>query len=58
MPQAGQEQTLARVLGRALAHEIGHYLLASPAHTATGLMRATQSIQSLVKDDVSAFTLP
>lgn len=58
LPPAGQERTLARVLGRALAHEIGHYLFASPAHTRTGLMRATQSIESLAKDDVSAFTVP
>jgi len=58
LPPAGQERTLARVLGRALAHEIGHYLLASPEHTRTGLMRATQSIESLARDDLTAFTLP
>ena len=31
---------LARALGRALAHEIGHYLLASKDHTSQGLMKA------------------
>src|SRR5262245_48352469 len=31
---------LARAMGRALAHEIGHYLLASPVHSERGLMRA------------------
>jgi hypothetical protein len=31
---------LARALGRALAHEIGHYLLGTSRHTARGLMRA------------------
>jgi hypothetical protein len=31
---------LSRALGRALAHELGHYLLASKAHTADGLMKA------------------
>jgi hypothetical protein len=31
---------LSRALGRALAHEIGHYLLGTSRHTARGLMRA------------------
>jgi hypothetical protein len=31
----------ARALGRVLAHEIGHYLLAFPAHSRAGLMRAS-----------------
>ena len=31
---------LSRALGRALAHEIGHYLLGTSRHTALGLMRA------------------
>ena len=31
---------MSRVLGRALAHELGHYLLRSKEHTATGLMKA------------------
>jgi hypothetical protein len=34
---------IARALGRALAHELGHYLLASKAHTPSGLMQATRS---------------
>jgi hypothetical protein len=33
---------LGRALGRALAHEIGHYLFRSKAHTKTGLMQAHQ----------------
>ena len=36
-----QPNVIGRVLGRALAHEIGHYLLRSPGHSA-GLMRAHQ----------------
>ena len=55
LPTAGQERMLARVLGRALAHEVGHYLFASTEHTRTGLMRATQSIWALAIDDVSLF---
>ena len=39
MPIAQREMLLARALGRALAHELGHYLLASKAHTAGGLMK-------------------
>lgn len=35
-----QHRFIARALGRSLAHEIGHFLLASPRHEARGLMRA------------------
>jgi hypothetical protein len=35
-----REGMLARAMGRALAHEIGHYLLGSKVHTAKGLMQA------------------
>ena len=33
---------IGRALGRALAHEVGHYLFRSKAHTKTGLMQAHQ----------------
>ena len=33
------ERLLPRALGRALAHELGHYLLARRSHSPTGLMR-------------------
>ena len=33
MPLAQREMLLARAMGRALAHELGHYLLASKIHT-------------------------
>jgi len=46
-----------RVLGRALAHEIGHYLLRSRQHSATGLMRAQQSTFDLISLDRRSFTL-
>ena len=42
-----QRQLLARAMGRALAHELSHYLLASKQHTGNGLMRARQSAASL-----------
>jgi hypothetical protein len=34
-----EQQRLGTVLGRALAHEIGHYLLNTPTHARSGLMR-------------------
>jgi hypothetical protein len=39
---------LGRVLGRALAHEIGHFLLRSREHSAEGLMRALQPTAELI----------
>ena len=43
MPQLQRETLLSRALGRALAHEIGHYLLASKVHTNKGLMMAVHT---------------
>lgn len=43
MPPAEVETMLSRAMGRALAHELGHYLLASKAHSQTGLMRARRT---------------
>jgi hypothetical protein len=40
MPNVERDTYLGRVLGRALAHELGHYLLSSKVHTPTGLMKA------------------
>ena len=37
----GHEILIGRALGRALSHELGHYLLKSKVHTPHGLMRAT-----------------
>jgi hypothetical protein len=39
-PQAWRDRLVGRALGRVLAHEIGHYLLASRLHGTEGLMRA------------------
>jgi len=36
---ASHEILIGRALGRALAHELGHYLLQSKVHTSRGLMR-------------------
>jgi hypothetical protein len=48
MPPAEVDFILGRVLGRALAHELGHYLLRSPNHTLRGLMRAQRTIQEFM----------
>lgn len=40
-PASVVQRRLGVVLGRAVAHEIGHYLLDSGAHASHGLMRAT-----------------
>jgi hypothetical protein len=56
-PLSYRDQVLARVLGRALAHELGHFLLQLPVHSASGLMRGIQPLSSLMEGDHSAFTL-
>jgi hypothetical protein len=38
----------ATILGRALAHEIGHLILASHAHADSGIMRETWTAQELI----------
>jgi hypothetical protein len=40
----------APVLGRAIAHEIGHLLLRSNAHTENGLMREVWTVEQLVRN--------
>jgi hypothetical protein len=46
-----------RMLGRVLAHEIGHYLLRAPRHEASGLMRAEHLTTEFVDNTGSAFEL-
>jgi len=48
MPQGEVEMLLGRMLGRALAHELGHYLLRSARHTRRGLMRGDRTIREFV----------
>jgi hypothetical protein len=43
MPPVEREIKLARAMGRALAHELGHYLFASKVHTPRGLMQASHT---------------
>jgi hypothetical protein len=47
-PMELRERALGRIIGRALAHEIGHYLLGSSGHALSGLMRAVLPDTELV----------
>jgi len=46
---------LGRAMGRALAHEIGHYLLGSKAHTPTGIMQARRAAAELFSSSRRGF---
>jgi hypothetical protein len=51
MPVLQRGTLLARAMGRALAHELGHYLLASKVHTERGLMKAILTAAELFMPD-------
>ena len=57
MPQLEREMYMSRVMGRALAHELGHYLLASKSHTVRGLMQTSRSASELFGRDRVHFEL-
>jgi hypothetical protein len=50
-PEARWEYIVGRVLGRALAHEIGHFLLRKRDHSRRGLMQARQLVPDLMLED-------
>jgi hypothetical protein len=52
-----QRQALGRIIGRALAHEIGHFLLGAPAHASQGLMRAALDPMLMVNPGTGHFQL-
>jgi hypothetical protein len=56
-PLALQDAIRGRVLGRALAHELGHFLLRSRQHAEVGLMRPRQSVFDLVAAGRQSFFL-
>jgi hypothetical protein len=57
MPIMQRETLLSRAMGRALAHELGHYLLASKVHTERGLMKATLTAVELFSADARGFRI-
>lgn len=56
-PSSVQDDLTGRALGRVLAHEIGHYLLAWRGHPAAGLMRAAFPADLLIAPDRRPFAL-
>jgi hypothetical protein len=54
---AMRQYKLGVVLGRAVAHEIGHYLLESNGHSAYGLMRASIDAREFADLRTGAFRL-
>jgi hypothetical protein len=56
-PERLRAEALGRIVGRALAHELGHYLLGSLEHADRGLMRAVIDPESLVSPSTSFLTL-
>jgi hypothetical protein len=54
LPPRASAVFLQRAVARALAHEVGHYLLRSSAHTGSGLMRASFTVDEIM-DSRSAF---
>ena len=57
MPILQRETYLGRALGRALAHELGHYLLAAATHTPRGLMKARPTAYELFSPSRGAFAV-
>lgn len=53
----GHRLLIGRALGRALSHELGHYLFQSKMHTSQGLMRATWPSDELFAMDRTGFEL-
>jgi hypothetical protein len=47
-PGIVRDRILGRVLGRAIAHEVGHFLRGSREHTGAGLMRSSRRLEHLV----------
>lgn len=54
---ADYDRGLGVVLGRAVAHEIGHYLLHTSSHAASGLMRASFAADEFADAGIDTFGL-
>lgn len=58
LPLPLRDRIIGNALGRVLAHEIGHVLLALPSHDRSGLMRPAFTPSDLVASDGDALRLP
>ena len=56
-PPGWRDMLVGRALGRVLAHEIGHYLLASRLHARDGLMRASFDGDELLRPGRHGFAV-
>jgi hypothetical protein len=56
-PSLLQDELLGRVLGRAVAHELGHFVFSSAGHARSGLMRSTHRMDQLVGRLDQPFTI-
>jgi hypothetical protein len=56
-PRSLHDEVVGRVLGRVLAHEIGHFVLRMRGHTVMGLMRQVLSANEMVDPSRRRFTL-
>ena len=56
-PPLMRERIVGRVVGRVLAHEIGHYALRTTAHARAGLMRPAHVPLALVAPEPRPFAL-
>jgi hypothetical protein len=56
-PEALTQLLVARLLGRILAHEIGHVLLNSTTHQPKGLMRAHYRARDVLSAPIATYTL-
>jgi hypothetical protein len=54
-PAALRHRLMGRVLGRAIAHELGHFLFGSADHAPSGLMRARHRLDDLTSPFRQAF---
>jgi hypothetical protein len=57
LPKNFQRIFLERALARAIAHELGHYLLASRQHTRQGLMRGQLTAEDIMQPARSSYRL-
>ena len=56
-PPVVTDMLLTKLIGRSLAHELGHILLNSLGHERSGLMRARYAAHDVMRDLPSAYTL-
>jgi hypothetical protein len=52
-----RNRLVARTAGRAIAHELGHYLLGTPDHADDGLMRQVFTVADVFDNDLARFSL-